>query len=87
MEPPNFRHRDIGIDIGPKGDFNDMVNTHGSQGFHPFNQPLVIENDFVRARRLGRRLLRRRAHRADHVRARMSPSVARRTTGYRERNR
>jgi hypothetical protein len=35
-----------------------MVNAVASKGLHPFHAPLVIENDFVRARRPRRWFLR-----------------------------
>ena len=47
----------------PKRDFDNMVNALGSQGLHPCHQPVVIENDFVRARAPRHRFFRRRAHR------------------------
>src|SRR5215469_2553204 len=44
-----------------------MVNAIWSQGLHPFYQPLVVKNDFVRAPRPSRRLFCGRAHRTYHT--------------------
>jgi hypothetical protein len=49
-----------------------MVDAIGSEGLYTLDQPLIIENDFVSARRPPDWLLRRRAHRPDHARAGMS---------------
>jgi hypothetical protein len=54
-----------------------MVNILGSQGLHPRHQPLVIENNSLRARRPRRWLIRRRAHRANHARAGMTRKLDR----------
>jgi hypothetical protein len=44
-----------------------MVNAIRSQGLHPFYQPLVVKNDFVRARRPSRWLFSGRAYRTYHT--------------------
>jgi hypothetical protein len=68
----HLEHLDIGVDISPERHFDDMVDAIGSEGLYTLDQPLIIENDFVSARRPPGWLLRRRAHRPDHARAGMS---------------